>query len=59
MIITALIPIIIIALAVVIVGMSVKVVPQASEYIVERFGRYQKTLNPGLNESNQLIRGCL
>ena len=47
--IAALIPIIIIVLAVVIVGMSVKVVPQASEYIVERFGRYQKTLNPGLN----------
>ena len=47
--ITALIPIIIIVLAVVIVGFSVKVVPQASEYIVERFGRYQKTLNPGLN----------
>lgn len=47
--ITTLIPIIIIVLAVVIVGFSVKVVPQASEYIVERFGRYQKTLNPGLN----------
>ena len=47
--IAALIPIIIIVLAVVIVGLSVKVVPQASEYIVERFGRYHKTLNPGLN----------
>ena len=47
--IAALIPIIIIVLAVVIVGLSVKVVPQASEYIVERFGRYHKALNPGLN----------
>lgn len=44
-----LIPIIIVILAVVIVGLAVQVVPQASEYIVERFGRYQKTLRPGLN----------
>ena len=44
-----LIPIIIIILAVVIVGLAVQVVPQASEYIVERFGRYQKTLSPGFN----------
>lgn len=48
-IVTTLIPIIILVLAIVVVALAVKVVPQASEYIVERFGRYKKTLNPGLN----------
>ena len=43
------IPIIIVLLFIVVVFASVKVVPQASEYIVERFCRYHKTLNPGLN----------
>ena len=38
-----------VVLMVVIVGLAVQVVPQASEYIVERFGRYQKTLSPGFN----------
>lgn len=28
---------------------GVKIVPQSSEYVIERFGRYSKTLNPGLN----------
>lgn len=44
-----LIPLIIVVLAGVIVATAVKIVPQASEYIVERFGRYHKTLKPGLN----------
>ena len=29
--------------------MSIKAVPQGDEYTVERFGRYTKTLTPGLN----------
>ena len=37
------------ALAVVLVFMGVKSVPQGREYTVERFGRYTKTLRPGLN----------
>jgi regulator of protease activity HflC (stomatin/prohibitin superfamily) len=37
------------ALAVVIVLMGVKSVQQGREYTVERFGRYTKTLRPGLN----------
>lgn len=45
----SLIPIVIIVLAIVFVFASVKVVPQASEFVVERFGRYHKTLHPGLN----------
>ncbi len=35
--------------AILMVFMSVKSIPQGMEYTVERFGRYIKTLNPGLN----------
>src|SRR5882724_13721587 len=31
------------------IAMSVRSVPQGMEYTVERFGRYTKTLSPGLN----------
>ena len=44
-----LLPFIFLLLTVIIIILSVKVVPQSSEYIIERFGRYQKTLKPGLN----------
>ncbi len=37
------------ALAVIIVVLSAKRVPQGTEYTVERFGRYTRTLRPGLN----------
>ncbi|KAF1051887.1 MAG: Protein QmcA [Stenotrophomonas maltophilia] len=37
------------ALAVVVVSMSFKVVPQGFEWTVERFGRYTNTLKPGLS----------
>jgi regulator of protease activity HflC (stomatin/prohibitin superfamily) len=36
-------------LAVVVVSLGAKRVPQGMEYTVERFGRYTKTLRPGLN----------
>lgn len=39
----------ILALAVVLVAMGVKQVPQGYEWTVERFGRYTMTLKPGLN----------
>ena len=39
----------ILVLAVVLVIMGVKSVPQGREYTIERFGRYIKTLRPGLN----------
>ena len=32
-----------------VVGRTVRIVPQARAGIVERFGRYNKTLTPGLN----------
>ena len=35
--------------AVVIIASCVKTVTQGSEWTVERFGRYTKTLRPGLN----------
>jgi regulator of protease activity HflC (stomatin/prohibitin superfamily) len=36
-------------LVVVTVIKAVRIVPQAFHYVVERFGRYQRTLRPGLN----------
>ena len=41
--------ILVLVLAIVLVFMGVKSVPQGMEYTVERFGRYTKTLRPGLN----------
>lgn len=41
--------ILILVLAVVLVIMGVKAIPQGTEYTVERFGRYTRTLRPGLN----------
>ena len=38
-----------VVLAVVVIATGVKTVPQGSQYTVERFGRYRKTLSPGLN----------
>ena len=39
----------IVVLAVVIVALGVKQIPQGSEYTVERLGRYTRTLTPGLH----------
>ncbi len=41
--------IVIAVMAVVLVILGVKSVPQGNEYTVERFGKYTKTLTPGLN----------
>ena len=41
--------IVLVALAIVIIFLGVKTVPQGFEYTVERFGRYTHTLRPGLN----------
>ncbi|WP_017623466.1 SPFH domain-containing protein [Nocardiopsis chromatogenes] len=37
------------AIAVLLVVSTVRIVPQARAYNIERFGRYQRTLQPGLN----------
>ena len=42
-------PLIILVLAIVFVTQAVKVVPQQSAWILERFGKYNRTLLPGLN----------
>jgi len=39
----------VVVLAIVLVALGAKRVPQGWEYTVERFGRYTKTLRPGLN----------
>jgi regulator of protease activity HflC (stomatin/prohibitin superfamily) len=44
-----LVVLVILGLALVTVVMGVKVVPQGREYTVERFGRYMRTLSPGLH----------
>jgi regulator of protease activity HflC (stomatin/prohibitin superfamily) len=41
--------IIVLGLAIIIIFAGVKSVPQGNEYTVERFGRYTRTLSPGLN----------
>jgi len=46
----ALVPIIVLAAVVAfVVGAAIRIVPQARRYNIERFGRYQRTLQPGLN----------
>jgi len=45
----------ILVLAVVLVAMGVKSVPQGMEYTIERFGRYTRTLRPGLNLITPII----
>ena len=40
---------VVLVLAVILVFMGVKAVPQGREFTVERFGRYVRTLRPGLN----------
>ncbi len=40
---------VLIFVALVIVGAGVKIVPQGYQWTVERFGRYTKTLQPGLS----------
>ena len=42
-------PIILVVLAIVVIINAVKAVPQGMEYTVEQFGRYTKTLKPGLS----------
>ncbi len=45
-----LVPIIVLAVLVTfLVAASIRIVPQARRYNIERFGRYQRTLQPGLN----------
>jgi regulator of protease activity HflC (stomatin/prohibitin superfamily) len=40
---------VVLGLAILTIAMGVKAVPQGYEWTIERFGRYQRTLRPGLN----------
>ena len=47
--------IVLLVFAVAIVFMGVKIVPQGEEYTAKRFGRYTKTLRPGLHRILPLV----
>ena len=49
--------VVVLVLALILVFMSVKSVPQGYEYTVERFGRYVRTMSPGLNLIIPIIDG--
>jgi len=49
--------VVVLVLAVILVFLSVKSVPQGREFTVERFGRYTRTLRPGLNLIVPVIDG--
>ena len=49
--------VVVLVLALILVFMSVKFVPQGYEYTVERFGRYVRTMSPGLNLIVPIIDG--
>ena len=48
---------IVLAVAVVFAFMAVKTVPQGMEYTVERFGKFTRTLKPGLNIIMPVVDG--
>jgi regulator of protease activity HflC (stomatin/prohibitin superfamily) len=52
-----LVVLVIVGLALVFVLMGVKAVPQGREYTVERFGRYMRTLPPGLHIITPFVEG--
>jgi regulator of protease activity HflC (stomatin/prohibitin superfamily) len=44
----SIVPIVFLILAVMVITSAIKIVPQGYEYTVERFGRYTRTLKPGM-----------
>jgi regulator of protease activity HflC (stomatin/prohibitin superfamily) len=44
-----LVPLVLVALAIFLVVNVIKIVPQGREFTVERFGRYTRTLKPGIS----------
>ena len=45
----AILVLIIAAIAILLIFLGIKMVPQGNEYTVERFGRYRKTITPGIS----------
>ncbi|MBY5994050.1 SPFH domain-containing protein [Ferrimonas balearica] len=54
---TDVVALVLVGLAVVLVATGVKMVPQGFQYTVERFGKFTRTLHPGLNLIVPLIDG--
>jgi regulator of protease activity HflC (stomatin/prohibitin superfamily) len=46
---TLLVPLVLLVLAFFLVISVIKIVPQGREFTVERFGRYTRTLKPGIS----------
>ncbi len=44
-----LLPLIIVILVILLLVMSIRIVPQANAYVVERFGRFHRTMQPGIH----------
>jgi regulator of protease activity HflC (stomatin/prohibitin superfamily) len=52
-----LVPLALVILAVVVVFNAIKIVPQGREFTVERFGRYTRTLRPGISFLTPFVEG--
>lgn len=52
-----LLPLALVVLALVVLFNAVKIVPQGREYTVERFGRYTRTLKPGITFLTPFVEG--
>src|SRR3954462_11230556 len=52
-----LVPTVLVILALVVVFGAVKIVPQGREFTVERFGRYTRTLKPGISFLTPFVEG--
>ena len=48
---------ILVILALVVVFSTIKIVPQGREFTVERFGRYTRTLKPGISFLTPFVEG--
>jgi len=49
---------VLVAVVLIILVQAVRIVPQARAGIVERLGRYSRTLDPGLHSSSRSSTGC-
>src|SRR5438046_9776411 len=52
-----LVPTVLVVLALIVLFGAIKIVPQGREYTVERFGRYTRTLKPGISFLTPFVEG--
>jgi regulator of protease activity HflC (stomatin/prohibitin superfamily) len=52
-----LVPVVLVGLALIVLFGAVKIVPQGREFTVERFGRYTRTLKPGISFLTPFVEG--